>query len=260
MSVELHGASFAYLPGMHVFQDLDLRILPGEVFCILGPNGCGKTTLLRCLSGLLKLSKGKALVDGKPLGSFDRRGIARRIGFIPQSHDAAFPYSVHDIVLMGRTPHLSPLAVPSVEDEALAREAIQRMGLEGKSRTSYATLSGGERQLALLARALCQASGVLLMDEPAAHLDLKNQENVLRLMSTLAKEGLSMVFTSHDPGHAFRAAHRVALMHPGGRLTVGRPIDVLTKETLSDAYGVTVEPLVLEREGRPPIWHFVVDD
>jgi iron complex transport system ATP-binding protein len=206
------------------------------------------------------LSGGEAFVEDKPLRNLDRRGIARRIGFIPQSHDAVFSYSVHDIVLMGRTPHLSPLAVPSFADEALALEAIRRMGLGAKSRVSYATLSGGERQLTLLARALCQAPGTLLMDEPVAHLDLRNQEGALRLMSQLAQEGLSVVFTSHDPGHAFRVAHRVGLMHPGGRLTVGPPIEVLTKENLSDAYGVTVEPLLLVREGRPSLWHFAVDE
>jgi iron complex transport system ATP-binding protein len=260
MTLALRGAAFAYRPGEPVFEGLDLTIHAGEVLCILGPNGCGKTTLLRCCAGLLRLSHGWVQVDGTDIGDLDRRATARRIGFVPQSHDATFPYSVRDVVLMGRTPHLSPWSSPSPRDEELAVDAVLRVGLQAKLDHAYSTLSGGERQLALLARALCQAPALLLMDEPVAHLDLKNQWIVLQLMKRLAAGGLSVTFSSHDPGHAFRVAHRVALIHAHGRLTVGAPADVLAPKSLSDAYGIAVTTCVLRRAGRPDVPHVVVDD
>ena len=260
MSLALRGAAFAYRPGEPVFEGLDLTIHAGEVLCILGPNGCGKTTLLKCCAGLLRLSHGRVQVDGTDIGDLDRRATARRIGFVPQSHDVTFPYSVRDVVLMGRTPHLSPWSSPSPRDEGLALDAVIQVGLQAKLHHPYSTLSGGERQLALLARALCQAPALLLMDEPVAHLDLRNQWIVLQLMRRLAAQGLSVTFTSHDPGHALRVAHRVALIRPHGRLTAGAPADVLSPKSLSDAYGIAVTTCVLHRAGRPDVLHVVVED
>jgi iron complex transport system ATP-binding protein len=260
MMLALRGTAFAYRPGQPVFEELDLTIHPGEVLCILGPNGCGKTTLLKCCAGLLRVSRGQVQIDGTDMVDLDRRATARRVGFVPQSHDVTFPYSVRDVVLMGRTPHLSPWSSPSGRDESLARDAVLRVGLQAKIDHAYSTLSGGERQLALLARALCQAPTLLLLDEPVAHLDLKNQSVVLQLMKRLADQGFSVTFTSHDPGHAFRVADRVALVHAGGRLAVGPPAEVLASKSLSDTYGIAVTTCVLHRAGRPDVPHVVVED
>jgi iron complex transport system ATP-binding protein len=260
VNLDVRGASFAYRPGQPVFENLDLSIRGGEVLCVLGPNGCGKTTLLRCCAGLLRPSSGEVLADGTDLRSLDRRAIARRIGFVPQSHDVAFPYSVEDIVLMGRTPHVAAWGAPSARDEERARDAVLRVGLHARLRRRYSTLSGGERQLALIARALCQSPDLLLMDEPVAHLDPRNQWVVLRLIGQLAAQGLSVTFSTHDPGHALRVAHRVALMRVPGRLIVGTPADVLTPGILSDAYGIPIATCVLHRAGHASIPHVVVED
>jgi iron complex transport system ATP-binding protein len=235
------GASFAYRPGHPVFEGLALEVAEGEAVCLLGPNGCGKTTLLKCCTGLLRPVHGSVRIDGEDIHGLDRRAAARRVGFVPQSHDVVFPYSVQDVVLMGRTPHLSPWGTPSAADHDLARQAIEEVGLGAKAAEAYSTLSGGERQLALVARALCQAPALLLMDEPVAHLDLRNQATVLALVGKLVDRGLSVLFTSHDPVHASRAAGRVALMHADGRLRVGPPAAIVTCASLGEAYGIPVE-------------------
>ncbi len=242
MSLELREASFRYPKGPWVFQGLDLTVTSGEVLCLLGPNGCGKTTLLKCLCRLLDLTEGRSRI-GSHGGPLDARALARQVGFIPQSHDLAFPFTTFELVLMGRTPHLPPLGSPTARDETLALEALTRVGLDTKAHHLYSVLSGGERHLALLARALCQAPSCLLLDEPVAHLDLRNRDRVLAILSSLAEEGYALAFTAHDPAVAHRIAHRVALMHAGGALTLGSTDEVLTEAHLGRAYGLDLEVL-----------------
>jgi iron complex transport system ATP-binding protein len=251
MSLELHRAAFAYPHGRWIFQGLELELRPGEVLCLLGPNGGGKTTLLKTLCGLLPLSGGQVRYAGTPLAKLGRRALARRVGFIPQAQEQVHPFRVRELVLMGRTPHMDPFSVPSPQDERLADEALESMGLSDLAGARFLELSGGERALVLLARALCQAPQCLLLDEPLAHLDLANQMRVLELMHQRAAAGWALAFTTHDPAHAFSQAHRVALLKRGEALLVGTPEQVLTAGTLSEVYGARVEVLRMEPPDGP---------
>ncbi|HTD75312.1 MAG TPA: ABC transporter ATP-binding protein [Steroidobacteraceae bacterium] len=242
--IEVRGGSFRY--GEHVvFSAVDLDVHAGEVLTILGPNGCGKSTLLRCIGGALALDRGSVRLGNVDLSSLDVRSRARRIAFLFQDHAPSFPFPVLDVVSMGRTPHLSAFGAPSAKDMALAEEALEQVGMSHLKTRPYTELSGGERQLVLLARTLVQQPAVILLDEPTAHLDFKNQVCSLQRIGALAGQGVALIMTSHDPNHAFLFPGRAALMQPGGSLAVGAAAEVLTDASLSTAYGIGVAVLSL---------------
>ena len=182
MRLEAQGLGFGY-PGKPVGRDVSLALGAGEVLCLLGPNGSGKTTLFKTLLGLLPAQAGEVLIDGRALRRLARVEVATRIAYVPQAHTAHFPYTVRDMVTMGRTAHLGPFARPGARDHAAALTRV----------------SGGQRQLALIARALAQASTLIVMDEPTASLDFGNQALVLREIRALAAQGYGIVLSTHDP-------------------------------------------------------------
>ena len=244
--IEVRGAGFSY--GDHsVFGGVDLDVYPGEVLTILGPNGCGKSTLLRCIGGALALRQGTVRFENVDLSTLDVRARARKVALLFQDHTASFPYPVLDVVSMGRTPYLSAFGAPSAHDIAIAEEALEQVGMSHLKKRPYTELSGGERQLVLLARTLAQQPAVILLDEPTAHLDFKNQVRSLRQIGALAERGVTMVMTTHDPNQAFLFPGRAALMRPGGSLAVGPPSEVITDQALSAAYGIGVAVLSIER-------------
>ena len=214
MRLEARGLDFGY-PGKPVGRGVSLTVGPGEVLCLLGPNGAGKTTLFRTLLGLVPPQGGLMLLDGKPLSSWSRPAIARRIAYVPQAQAMAFAHTVQDIVLMGRTAHLGPFARPGPRDLATARDAMGMMGIINLADSDYTNLSGWQRQLALIARALAQAAPLLVMDEPTASLDFGNQALVLQHIARLRASGLGIVLSTHHPEHAFDCATAVALLHDG---------------------------------------------
>jgi iron complex transport system ATP-binding protein len=213
---------------------------PSGVICLLGPNGCGKTTLLKCIAGLLKLQSGEILVHGKNLASLKRSAIASTIGYIPQDHAYSFAYSVFDMVLMGRAPHLGTFASPSKEDYAIAADCLDRIGIAHLRDKRFTEISGGEKQMVLIARVLAQRPHIMLLDEPTSHLDFRNQTLILRMISKLADEGLSVIMTSHVPNHAITYASHVSLMHHGRLAVTGKPDDVITEKNLREIYNVEV--------------------
>lgn len=243
MRLEARGLTFGY-PGKVVGRGVSLGLRAGEVLCLLGPNGSGKTTLFRTLLGLLPAQGGTVLLDGTPLPRLSRAEVARRIAYVPQAHAATFPYTVLDMVLMGRTAHLGPFAQPGVADHEAAWAALDSLGIVGLATADYTRISGGQRQLALIARALAQAAPLLVMDEPTASLDFGNQALVLRHVLSLRAQGYGIVLSTHDPSQAFACATAVALLHDGGLAAPGPPDTVLTAETLSGIYGI---PVTLER-------------
>jgi iron complex transport system ATP-binding protein len=227
-----------------VGRDVDLEVRPREVLCLLGPNGSGKTTLFKTMLGLLPPQAGEVRLDGTPLARLARADIARRIAYVPQAQAAHFPFSVIDMVVMGRTAHLSLFASPTEEDRRKARAALATLGIADLAEAEYTRISGGQRQLALIARSLAQGAPAIVMDEPTASLDFGNQAIVLAEIKRLAAGGLAVVLSTHDPDHAFSVGNRVVLLDGGRLVAQGTPHEVLTPERLRAVYGV---PVVVER-------------
>lgn len=226
-----------------VVRDISFAVSAGEVLCVLGPNGVGKTTLFKSLLGFLPLRAGRVLVAGRDLSTWRRRELARVVAYVPQAHAAPFPFTVGEVVLMGRTPRLGVVSSPGNDDVAIARDNLDRLGIAHLAQRSFTQISGGERQLALIARALTQQPTLLMMDEPTSSLDLGNQVRVLRQIRDLAADGLAIVMISHAPDHAFAVATTVALLRRDRTLLVGSPEEVITQASLATAYGQPVEIL-----------------
>jgi len=232
-----------------VGRGLDVKLQQGEVLALLGPNGSGKTTLLKTLLGILTPLAGEPTIDGTPIGRLSAGERARRIAYVPQSHTPSFAFTVETIVLMGRTAHGNLFSAPSGADRAVAARALERFGIAALSTRPYTMISGGERQLVMLARALAQEPRFIVLDEPTASLDFGNQGKVLREMRALAASGHGVLFTTHDPNHALRAADRAFLMRSGARLAEGKVRDVLTRGRLEELYGTPVEALTDDATG-----------
>ncbi len=230
---------FGY-PKFPVGRDVDVRIEPGEILCLLGPNGCGKTTLFKTILGLIPRQDGEISIDGRDIDELGRREIARSVAYVPQAHEAVFPYAVRDMVLMGRTAHQGLFSSPQAHDQRIADEALDLLGIAALADRDYTRISGGQRQLVLIARALAQDAPLIIMDEPTASLDFGNQILVLTQIRKLARAGLGIVLSTHNPDHAFACGTRVLVLSEGAALAEGPVADVLTAELLSSVYGVTV--------------------
>lgn len=249
MRLAAQGLAIGY-PGHPVGQGLDLEFGEGEIVCLLGPNGCGKSTLFKTLLGLLRHRGGEVTLDGRPLGDLSRTELARRIAYVPQAHQGMFAFTARHYVLMGRTAHLGAFAAPGRADEAKAEEALAQMGIAGLADRIFAELSGGQRQLVLFARALAQESPLMVLDEPTASLDFGNQVTVLREVRRLARHGAGVLLATHAPDQALALADRVLLMRDGAFVAAGRPAEVLTEGLLSEIYNVPVRVRMLRDEDK----------
>jgi iron complex transport system ATP-binding protein len=234
-----HGLGFGY-GAKAIGRDLDLEVDAGEVLCLLGPNGSGKTTLFKTMLGLIPTQAGEVRLAGVPMAELSRQEIARRTAYVPQAHAAHFPFRVLDMVVMGRTAHLGLFASPTREDRRKALDALEALGIGELTEAEYTRISGGQRQLALIARALAQDAPAIVMDEPTASLDFGNQVIVLSEVKRLAANGLAVLLSTHDPDHAFSVGDRVALLDGGRLIAQGTPTDVLTPARLRAVYGVSV--------------------
>ena len=231
------------LAGRPVLRGVDLELGEGEVLVLAGRNGVGKTTLLRIATRILTPDGGEVRVAGRSLADHSRRELARILALVPQETSVPFPFSVAEVVLMGRAPHLGLLGFESKRDLGIARRAMERLGIDHLADRSILEVSGGERQLAMVARALTQEAQILLLDEPTAHLDVSRRLEVLGLVRELAREGRSALVVSHDLGLVARECDRVALLAEGRILAAGAPAETLEPALLRRAFGVEAEIL-----------------
>jgi iron complex transport system ATP-binding protein len=237
--LEARTLAFGF-PRRPVGRDVSFSLAEGEVMCVLGPNGGGKTTLFRTLLGLLPVQAGEVLLNTRSLAVLSRAEIARLAGYVPQGHAGAFAYTVREMVLMGRSAHLGAFSAPGKRDREVAERVLARLEIAHLAERPVTEISGGERQLAFVARALAQEPRLLVMDEPTASLDFGNQVRVLETVASLAATGISILFSTHDPDQALRAAHRALLLAEGRMLALGAPREVIRPDTLKRLYNVDV--------------------
>ncbi|KMT21794.1 ABC transporter ATP-binding protein [Clostridium cylindrosporum] len=239
MSIEVSGLNFKYKSRI-ILKDISFKAEKGDLLCVLGPNGVGKSTLFKCILGLLKNYQGEIIIDKKNLRKISRKEMAKQVAYIPQSHYPTFNFTVLNTVLMGMTVHLGGVSSPKLEDEKVAIETLEKLGIDHLANRGYAEISGGERQLALIARAIVQRAKVLIMDEPTANLDYGNQIRVMEQIKSLTNRGYTIILSTHNPEHAFLYGNKVMVMLDGRIISFGSPREELSEDLLNTVYGVKV--------------------
>lgn len=240
MLLQAENIKFGY-GNRTVLRDISISIRRGEIVSLLGPNGSGKTTLLKVLLGLNTAESGRVLFEGKNVSLHDRKSLARKIAYVPQFHRASFAYRVLDVVLMGRMPHKAFFSRFDNRDAELAREALEKLSILHLEDRPYTELSGGERQMTLIARALTQGARTFVFDEPANGLDYGNQIKLLEELISLSGEGFTFIKSTHFPDHALWVADRVIMLKDGSILADGSPEETITTDNLYALYGREVD-------------------
>ena len=237
--LEVRNVSFSY--GEHpVLKDVSFAAETGKLVSVLGPNGVGKSTLFRCMLGLLKTYHGTITVDGKDTRNMGARELAHHVAYVPQSHYTAFNYTVLDMVLMGTSSRTSPFSPPRGKEITAAMEALDRMGMAEFAHRDYTHISGGERQMVLIARALAQNAKVLMMDEPTANLDYGNQMRVMEQVRKLTGEGYTILQSTHNPDQAYLFSHQILAIQNGQIIADGAPNEVMDADLIQNLYGIDV--------------------
>ncbi|MFT3753103.1 MAG: ABC transporter ATP-binding protein [Paludibacter sp.] len=240
MKLEIKKGAFGY-PNKPVLTDVNFELNTGEIFCVLGKNGAGKTTLFKSMLGILQPLSGSILLNGKPIEHWNRRQFARLVGYIPQARSLPFPFSVLDVVLFGRTAHMTAFGSPGKKDRVLAEECLDLLGITHLKDRTFTHLSGGEQQLVIIARALAQQPSFLVMDEPTSSLDFGNQIKIIRQVNALKNNSLGIVMATHSPDHAFMCEANVAIVHEGKIWKNGHSNDIVSAEILKEIYDVEVK-------------------
>jgi len=235
--IEVKDVYFSYNNKFDVLNGVSFTVEEGELCAIFGPNGAGKSTLFKCIIGFLKPRKGEITVDGKNILKMPVEDIAKLIAYVPQEHKPPFPYLVKEVVLMGRTPHLGGIFGPRKKDMEKAVEAMEVIGITHLADRPYTDLSGGQRQLVLLARALAQETRAMILDEPTSALDFRNQLKIWSVLKKLSKRGMPIIVSVHDPNHMMWFCDKVVVLHRGRIIANGEPNEVLTKDVLKTLYG-----------------------
>lgn len=238
--IEVQNVSFSY--GEHeVLKHISFCAKNGELLSVLGANGVGKSTLFSCMLRLLRPKEGRILIEGEDISDLSIKALAKRIAYIPQSHNPVFNYTVFDMALMGTTAQLGSFSAPAKEQTELVISALERLGISHLRERGYGQISGGERQLTLIARALVQNAKILVMDEPSASLDYGNRVRVMQTLRELTAQGYAVIQSTHDPDQAFLYSDKVLALHEGQVLAWGTPEEVVCSDLISQLYGVEVE-------------------
>lgn len=239
MTLNVNHLSFSY-GSRRILDDISFDLPAGSLTAVLGANGVGKSTLFKCILGLLTDYDGKVTINATETKHLPAQQLASLAAYIPQSHDTAFNFGVFDMVLMGTTARLKGFRLPSKEQTEITLQALERLGISFLKDREYRHISGGERQLVLIARALAQKTNVLIMDEPTANLDYGNSLRVLAQMRALADQGYTILFSTHSPDHVFLYADRVLALSDRKMLADGLPKETITAELIQTLYGVNV--------------------
>lgn len=240
MSMKIDNLSFAY--GDHnVLNSINFFAEYGEFLSVLGPNGVGKSTLFRCMLGLLKPTDGFVTIDGTNIEDIGETELAKKIAYIPQSHSPVFNFSVADMVLMGTTAQTGRFSSPDEKERRIAEDAMERLEISHLRDRGYGNISGGERQMVLIARAIAQQAKILIMDEPSANLDFGNKVRVMNTVKKLSKDGYAIIQSTHDPDQAFLYSDKILALHDGQVLEWGAPKDIMNSNLISKLYNVEVE-------------------
>lgn len=247
------------IEGTRILDDANVEVSAGEVLGLVGPNGAGKSTLLRAVTGALPLAAGRVSLAGQPLGSRDRRDVAREVAVVQQLPEAPPTMRVEELVLLGRYPHLGLFGRESASDYRVAQEAMDRAGCLAFAGRELGTLSGGERRRAFIARALAQTPRLLLLDEPTANLDAEAQAEIFELLRALAADGVGILVVVHDLTLAAAYCDRLALIHRGRVVATGNPGDVITSANVRSVYGPHVSVVEHPVTGAPIVVPAVLD-
>ena len=248
---QIKNIRFRYPGGNRdILNDVTMSINEGEILSVLGPNGAGKSTLLDCMANLSNPQSGEILLAGQEISSMKLNEIASIAGYVPQNHTPTFGYTVMNFVLMGFAPHLGIFGRPSKNDIEEAQQILDELGILDLKDKPYTQISGGERQQAMIARAICQKPRIILFDEPTAHLDYGNQNRILMRIKELTKNGYSAVITTHNPDHALLLGGRAAVLSSDGTLISGNTNDVVTEEAMQELYKTDLKIEYIKEAGR----------
>lgn len=251
MRIEVNGLEYSYGRCFKVLDNVSFSLKAGEFISVLGKNGAGKSTIFRCILGMLPEYKGEIMCDGKSIRAMTQRELAENIAYIPQIHRPTFGYSVTNMVLMGLNRLIPPFKMPSDEHIKMAHDALRKVGIENLANRNFSHLSGGEQQLTLIARAIAQDSAVLIMDEPTSALDYGNQYRVMKHIRNLADEGYSVLMSTHNPQHAIDFADNVIALHKGTVEDAGNPNEIIDEKLIKKLYDIDAR--IVETAGRKMI-------
>lgn len=240
MSLKVENLVCGY-GGKIVTGRINLEVEPGEVVCILGANGAGKTTFFKTIQGFLNPISGKVNYNDRIIHDWDRKSLAKQIAYVPQVQSQPFPFHVKEVVVMGRAAHLGKFAAPTKQDYNKCEQIMEKLGIIDLRDKIYTKISGGERQLVLIARALAQEPQLLMMDESTSNLDFRNKVGVLQEIINMSSENIGILMITHFPEHAFLCADKVALFKRNNEVSFGAANEIMTEQNLTDAYGVAVK-------------------
>jgi iron complex transport system ATP-binding protein len=241
VKLEVREAHCGYEKGKTVQRYVSFTVESGQVCCVLGPNGCGKSTVFKSILGLVPLQSGKVTIDGDDISKWSPKRMADTMAYVSQNHRPPFPYQVKDVVLLGRVSKVGSMGQPTAKDYQIVENAMVDMGVYHLRDKVYTDISGGELQLVMIARALAQQPQVLVLDEPTAALDYGNVVRVIDKVRDLAKKGYAVIMTTHSPDHAFMCDSNVVLLQKDNPMKFGAAVDIITERNMKQAYGVNVK-------------------